>query len=169
MLVEILVEDDRWQNVRLAALAETAASATLSRLGIEPGMFEVSLMGCDDARISELNAEFRAKQKPTNVLSWPAQALSTGRPGETPVSPEIGPMGPTELGDIALAYETCRQEADTADKSLDDHVTHLIVHAMLHLLGYDHINDQDAALMEELEVDILATLGLPDPYMQSNA
>ena len=116
-------------------------------------------MGCDDARIAELNAEFREKQTATNVLSWPAQELAP------PQAPTPDPFeDETELGDIALAYETCHREAEEAQLTPQAHITHLIVHGTLHLLGYDHIEDTDAELMEGLEVEILAKLGIPNPY-----
>ena len=75
---------------------------------------------------------------------------------------------PIELGDIAIAFETCQSEADKAGLSLVDHTTHLIVHGVLHLLGYDHVRDQDATLMEGLETDILGSMGLDDPYRDDN-
>nr|WP_239030065.1 rRNA maturation RNase YbeY [Nereida sp. MMG025] len=146
------------------ALAERAIAATFDRVGIEPSVFVVSVMGCNDERIRALNADFRAKEAATNVLSWPSQDLATGRPGETPLPPEQDPFGETELGDIALSFDTCTSEAEAAKLPFAHHCLHLIVHGTLHLLGYDHIDDQDAALMEGLEVEILATLGVADPY-----
>lgn len=164
-LVDTLIEDDRWQEAGLEALAQTACRATLARLGLPMAGFEISLLGCDDARISALNGEFREKPIPTNVLSWPAEDLAADAAGDPPALPEPGPEGmPQELGDIAIAYETCTREAGEQGKPFADHVTHLLVHACLHLLGYDHIKPADAALMEGLEVEILATLGLADPY-----
>ena len=108
-------------------------------------------MGCDDARIAELNGDFRDKPQPTNVLSWPSEERGAAQPGAAPALP----TGPDpELGDIAIAYETCAREAAEQGKPMADHVTHLIVHAVLHLLGYDHIRDADATLMEATEVEI---------------
>jgi len=164
-LVDVVCEDDRWNAESLSALAEPAARATLAHLRLSPGLFEIALLACDDARIATLNAEFRAKPIPTNVLSWPAWDLSAEADGGTPDLPEEGtPDDPESLGDIALAYDTCAREARAQDKAFDDHVTHLIVHSVLHLLGYDHIRDKDAALMEETEVQILAQLGVANPY-----
>ncbi|SLN64605.1 Endoribonuclease YbeY [Pseudoruegeria aquimaris] len=165
MQLDVLIEDPRWEALGLAALAETAAAATFALLGFDAEGWELSLMGCDDARIAALNTEFRDKPRPTNVLSWPAQERVADAPGGTPEAPEPEfPGMPVELGDIAIAFETCQREAEEAGKPMSDHVTHLIVHGVLHLLGYDHIDDADAALMEGLEVRILAKLGLPDPY-----
>ncbi len=163
-LVDIIIEDERWQDL-LPALAETAAQAVLSDQGLDPAAFEVSLLGCDDARIAVLNAEFRGKPAPTNVLSWPAQDLAPEAEGARPDLPE--PFLPDEresLGDIAIAWETCTREAEEQGKSLHDHVLHLIVHGVLHLLGYDHIREGDAALMEGTEVRVLDRMGISDPY-----
>ena len=125
---------------------------------------EVSLLGCDDARIAQLNTEFREKASPTNVLSWPAEDLAADSAGQTPILPEPDFSGEIALGDIAISYDTCAREAAEAGKNMDDHVTHLIVHGLLHLLGYDHIRDLDATLMEGVEVEILGKLGIDDPY-----
>lgn len=163
-LVDIIIEDERWQDL-LPALAETAAQAVLTDQGLDPAAFEVSLLGCDDARIAVLNAEFRGKPAPTNVLSWPAQDLAPEAEGARPDLPE--PFLPDErelLGDIAIAWETCAREAEEQGKSLHDHVLHLIVHGVLHLLGYDHIREGDAALMEGTEVRVLDRMGISDPY-----
>ena len=89
-------------------------------------------------------------------------------PGGDPLPAEPGIDGLLELGDIALAYETCATEAQAAEKPLADHVTHLIVHGLLHLLGYDHENDPDALLMEGLEREILGKMGLDDPYRETS-
>lgn len=173
MLVECLTEDHKWEALEpdmlsLAAVAETAASATLVRLGLDPALYEISLLGCNDTRIAELNADFRGKPQPTNVLSWPSDERGAETPGKMPHAPETAAQGLTELGDIAIAYETCAAEAAKAGKSLVDHTTHLIVHGTLHLLGFDHDRNPDATLMEGLEVEILGTLGLSNPYENPN-
>lgn len=164
-LVETVIEDARWEAFGLAALGERAARAALTGVGLPVEGFAVCLMGCDDARIAVLNADFRGKPQPTNVLSWPADDRGAEVSGETPEPPEPGlPDDPEPLGDIAIAWDTCAREAEAQGKPMADHVTHLIVHGVLHLLGYDHIDDADAALMEGLEVQILASLGVSDPY-----
>lgn len=158
--VDIVVEDGRWQEAGLAQLAQAACTATFEALALSPE-WEISLLACDDTRIAALNAEFREKPTPTNVLSWPSQDRAADSPGATPAPPE----GPDpELGDLAISYDTCAREAATQSKHFNDHVTHLLIHGTLHLLGYDHIDDQDAAMMERLETRILANLGIADPY-----
>lgn len=162
MQIDILFEDDRWETVELAGLAERAAEVTLAHLGLDPEAWEIAILACDDARIATLNEEFRDKPTPTNVLSWPSEERAPEAPGAVPDLP--APGQDPELGDIAIAYDTCQREAAAAGKPMADHVTHLVVHALLHLLGYDHLRDQDATLMEATEVAILGKLGLPDPY-----
>ncbi|MFP4044307.1 MAG: rRNA maturation RNase YbeY [Rhodosalinus sp.] len=161
MTVEVLLEDGRWRALGLERLATSATEAALAHLGLDPAAWEVSVMGCDDMRIAALNADFRGKPQPTNVLSWPSAERGAAQSGLAPAPPD--PADP-ELGDIAIAYDTCAREAETGGKPLADHATHLIVHAVLHLLGYDHETEADAALMERLEVEILCKLGLTDPY-----
>jgi probable rRNA maturation factor len=165
MPTETICEDPRWEAAGLPDLAGRAADAALRRLGLDPGRFEIAVLAADDARIAALNADFRGRPQPTNVLSWPSEERGTDTEGAVPAPPEPGtPDDPAPLGDIALAWETCRREAQEAGRAMEDHVCHLVVHGVLHLLGYDHVRDGDAALMERLEVEILASLGVADPY-----
>ncbi|WP_050603097.1 rRNA maturation RNase YbeY [Ruegeria sp. 6PALISEP08] len=162
MNLELTVEDDRWQG--LETLSRKAISAVLAFAEIDPEFCEVSVLGCDDARIAELNSEFRGKPSATNVLSWPAEDLAPDLPGQVPNAPQPDFTGEIPLGDIAISFETSAREAAEAGKAMDDHVIHLLVHGTLHLLGYDHIRDPDATLMEGIEVKILGKLGIDDPY-----
>jgi probable rRNA maturation factor len=159
MTTDCLIEAEGWASVDLACLADRAAAATLAHLGHDPAAFEIALLACDDARIAALNADFRDRPRPTNVLSWPSEERAAETEGGQP-----HPPSDPELGDIAIAFDTCAREAAAQGKPLEAHVTHLIVHATLHLLGYDHERDGDATLMERLEVEILGKLGVPDPY-----
>lgn len=164
-LVDCIFEDPRWEAFGLEPLATRAVSAALTALDLGAEGFTLSLLACDDARIAVLNADFRGKPKATNVLSWPAEERAADTPGGDPEPPEPGEVDdPESLGDIAIAYETCMAEASEQGKTPQDHVTHLVVHALLHLLGYDHIEEADAQLMEALEVRILAQMGVCDPY-----
>lgn len=161
MSVDVLIEDRRWSAVDLEALAARAAQAVFAQLGLAADQWELSLLACNDARIADLNADFRGKPSPTNVLSWPSEERGAEDDGSAPDLPE----GPDpELGDVAIAFETCKREAEDLGKDMPDHVMHLLVHGILHLLGYDHIRDQDATLMEGLETQILAEMGIADPY-----
>ena len=159
--IQISVEEGGWPSeAALQALCERVLGASANFLSREeeqpfPDLPpELSLVFTDDASIREINAEWRSQDKPTNVLSFPAFPLL---PGGQP-----GPM----LGDIVLAEETLRREALDLGISFDDHLTHLLVHGFLHLFGYDHMTDEEAAVMEGLETRILAELGLADPYRE---
>ncbi|MCC6864085.1 MAG: rRNA maturation RNase YbeY [Rhodobacteraceae bacterium] len=166
-IVDVVIEDARWEAAGLEALADRACSAALRGLGFDETDFSVVVMGCDDARIAVLNADFRGKPQPTNVLSWPSEERGAEVFGDRPKPPEVGTADDLveQLGDIAISYETCQREAVEQGKSMADHVTHLLVHGLLHCLGYDHVDDKDAAVMEATEVRILTSLGLSDPYL----
>lgn len=155
--IDTVIEAEAWGSVNLPALAEVAVRAALDHHEI--GEAEVVVMGCDDAAIARLNGDFRGTARPTNVLSWPSAERAAPNDGDRPLPPQE-----TELGDIAIAWETCAAEAEAAGIAVDRHATHLLVHAALHLLGYDHERPADGDLMEQVEIEILAGLGLPDPY-----
>lgn len=159
MELDIAIEADWPAGTDWEALAETAAEtlATVAPELANPRL-AASVMFADDAEVHELNREWRGKDKPTNVLSFPmlerADLLA------------LSPDGPPELlGDIALALETCTREAAEKGVSVEAHATHLIVHGLLHLAGHDHeTSDADATAMEALETKALALLGIADPY-----
>lgn len=160
-IVDVVIEDARWQG--LEALSEAAVHATFQELGMGAQGYTLCVMGCDDQRIASLNTDFRGKPTATNVLSWPSEERGASVAGTAPDLPQSGSVeDPEHLGDIALSFDTCA--AESAGQSFDTHVTHLIIHGVLHLLGYDHIRDADGDLMESLESRIMAVLGLPDPY-----
>ncbi|MBU3732040.1 MAG: rRNA maturation RNase YbeY [Beijerinckiaceae bacterium] len=151
--LDCVSESDLWaahpemEAIAERALAQAAASCGLSLL---PGA-EVALLLVDDMRMRSINKQWREKDKPTNVLSFPAVPVS--KIAHAPF-----------LGDIVLACETVEREAADEDKTFDDHAAHLVVHGFLHLIGHDHMNDEEAELMEGLETRILAELGIADPY-----
>lgn len=157
-LVEVILEDPRWHEAGLEPLAERAAHAALAGAGRDPLRHEVALLACSDARIAGLNADFRGKPKPTNVLSWP----DFDGPAPEPAGGADGQR--LFLGDIAIAYDTCLREAEEGGIPFADHVSHLVVHGVLHLLGYDHVDDAEAEAMEALETKVLASMGVPNPY-----
>ncbi len=136
---------------RVAAIT-LGAAAELVDLPAE--RLEVSLLLTHDSQVQELNKEYRGQDKPTNVLSFAALDADSPIPDD----------GPILLGDVIIARETCLREAADEDKTLVHHLSHLVVHGVLHLLGYDHIEDDEAEEMESLERSILAGLGVPDPY-----
>lgn len=165
--LDITIEDPRWLQSPFVDLTTRAIQATLSHASLPEDAIEISILACDDTQITTLNTAFRDKPKATNVLSWPNEERAAMCLGGQPLAPASGPDGLIALGDIAISYDTCAAEARAAGKPLEDHLTHLIIHATLHLLGYDHETEPDAALMETLEVKILGKLGLDDPYSMS--
>ena len=163
IICDVMIEDPRWAEIGLADMATRAVAAALTHLPAAP--WEVSVLACNDARIANLNADFRGKPMPTNVLSWPSEERSAPMAGAVPDMPKVN-QG-LELGDLAIAFDTCQREAAAAGIPMADHVSHLLVHGTLHLLGYDHEDDEDGNLMEAFETRILAGLGIADPYHTS--
>jgi len=152
---EVLVVADCWQTEPDAeAVIHRAIDAAAEIADADVGEAELAVMLTDDTGIRTLNNNWRGIDKPTNVLSFPALQPTAGAPADAP----------RMLGDIAIAYETTRKEADEEEKPFDHHLSHLAVHGFLHLIGYDHEKDDDAEAMEGLEREILAQLGIPDPY-----
>ena len=147
-MIEVEVEADDWTDAidDVEAVVERAAVAAL---GLQAG--GVVILLTDDETVRDLNDRFRGKDRPTNVLSFPAAEMP-------------GAEGAAPLGDIVLAYGVCAREADEQSKTLRNHLTHLVVHGVLHLLGRDHEVDADAEAMEGEERGILASLGVSDPY-----
>lgn len=138
------------------AVCRTAASAALDAAAPQIGDAEISIALGDDALLADLNRTWRGKEGPTNVLSFACDE-GAAMPGAVPM-----------LGDIVIAYETTAAEARGEGKSLAHHVSHLVVHGVLHLLGYDHEVADEAAAMESLEAVILAGLGIADPYRETD-
>lgn len=157
---EVLVTAECWQaEPEAEAVIHRAIEAAAEIADADTGDAELAVMLTDDGGIRTLNGNWRGIDKPTNVLSFPALQ---------PVG-DVSDDMPRMLGDIAIAYETTRREADEEDKPFDHHLSHLAVHGFLHLVGYDHEKDDDAEAMETLEREILAQLGIPDPYAGSGS
>lgn len=161
MNLDIDAED--WPEGDWDGLAERAAAA-IGKVTPELAntRLEVSIMFTSDEQVHALNKQWREKDKPTNVLSFPMLereellALEADGPSDMPPAP---------LGDIALAFETCEREAEQKARPLADHAAHLIIHGLLHLAGYDHeLSSADAEEMEQLEIKALALMGIADPY-----
>lgn len=169
--LDVLIEDPGWPEAQergggdaaLIAAAAAASRAALEAAEISPDHVEISLLFADDARLSSLNQAFRGRPGPTNVLSWPsAERADPAEPARIAREAEAA-GGRAFLGDVALALETVRAEADAAGLRFNDHVAHLTVHGVLHLLGFDHQSDEDADAMEAVEAAALAQLGVAHP------
>ncbi len=150
--IDLIIEGGKWPGeAELQKLTATALQATIPHLFEPlPESAEVSLLFADNKKVQQLNRQWRIQDKPTNVLSFAANE------GSAPITPI--------LGDIILAYETIEDEAAQQGKTFNHHLTHLVIHGFLHLLGFDHVNVSEAEKMEQLEVNILADLGIGDPY-----
>ena len=148
VVVDISIADSGWQDVDidLQHLSDQAATLALSDHDLDHA--EITIAFGSDAWIKQLNQQFRGIDKATNVLAFPDSGSGT------------------YLGDLALARETVIQEANAENKSLTDHLSHLIVHGCLHLLGYDHLVNDDAEQMEALEIQLLARIGITNPYQE---
>ena len=148
-MIEVEVEDQAWLAALPTAEAVVVQAATAALHAVSAGTdgVEISVLLTDDESVRALNSQFRHKDSPTNVLSFPAP--ETARP---------------HLGDVALAHGVCVREAEAQGKPLAAHLAHLTAHGVLHLLGYDHDAEAEAEEMEGLERVIMAGLGLPDPY-----
>ncbi len=148
VVVEVEIEDEAWSR-DIVDVEDRVSRAVTAALSDREGSVVVLLT--DDAAVRDLNARFRDKETPTNVLSFPAAPMDL--PGQV-----------TPLGDLVLAHGVCATEARDQGKTLKDHLAHLVVHGTLHLLGHDHVDDSEAEVMEANEVAILAGLGVADPY-----
>ena len=165
MLEIALSREDPWPDHDWEALADRAARAAMERtpqgeLLTVDAMIEISIRLADDAEVQHLNAQYRQKDKPTNVLSFPMI-----QPDLLDTVTTNSDDGEVLLGDIVLAHGVCVREAEERGITITEHATHLIVHGTLHLLGYDHLGDDEAEAMEAIEIDALASLGLADPYL----
>ncbi len=151
---EILIVAEGWRAAA-EGVVRRAIDAAATMAASEAASAGLAVMLTDDAGIRKLNRDWRKIDKPTNVLSFPAPRPETAaKPGDAP----------RLLGDIAIAFETTRREADHENRPFDHHLSHLAIHGFLHLIGYDHESEDGAEAMEELERRILAQLGIPDPY-----
>ena len=162
MAVDVVIEDARWKTLELKQIANQAFFETLFLLDLHHKSYACCILACDNRQIKHLNNKFRGKNCPTNVLSFPAslenyETKNTLTPGEA--------NNFHELGDIAIAFDICKKEATKSKVKFEHHVYHLIIHSVLHLLGFDHEEEENATKMEKIEVQVLAKLGISNPYL----
>ncbi|OYW22043.1 MULTISPECIES: rRNA maturation RNAse YbeY [unclassified Sphingomonas] len=148
-----------WESLATRAATAALNATPYGALTTADATIEISIRLTDDAEVQVLNRDYRQKDKPTNVLSFPMIAPDLL---DTVANTDDGEV---LLGDIVLAQGVCAAEAAEKGITLNDHATHLIVHGTLHLLGYDHQGQAEADAMEQIERDVLATLGIADPYL----
>ncbi len=159
LTIDTSVAETRWQP--LVADLHTHGQFVWQALALPA--CELSLVLENDAAVQQLNQSYRGKDKPTNVLSFPALDFAQ------PATADDFPAPPILLGDIIMAYETVAREAAEAGVSLSDHARHLLTHGLLHLIGHDHQEEAQATHMEQLEVSLLAQCGIADPYLNSTS
>jgi probable rRNA maturation factor len=166
-IISVDIAVDGWRtgvSGDASAQAIAAAKAALASAGPSSPV-EVGVRLTGDREIRTLNNTYRGRDAATNVLSFALSEDDAGPEIETPLMDGV----PRLLGDVVVAYETCASEAEDQSKPLADHLRHMVVHGILHLLGYDHEIEDDAVVMETLERNILADLGVPDPYARAAA
>jgi probable rRNA maturation factor len=163
--VEVLIEAPAWLDALPAAerVVERAARATFALATLpDAGAWECAVLLADDGRLRELNRTFRGQDKATNVLAFPNNAHDGDYSSEVQVVPAEGQ--PMQWGDVAIAYGVTSREAAEQGKALADHLSHLVVHGLLHLIGHDHLEAEAAERMEAMERAILWEIGIADPY-----
>jgi len=165
-VIDILVSASAWRPFHPETTVRTAAGLALAETrwrasGLDRVSVELAIELADDSRVAFLNAAFRGKEEPTNVLSFPAFEITAL---EDALHAAQGSPQPLPLGDVILSFETVRTEAAAQGKPFSHHLTHLVIHGVLHCLGYDHQDPEEAGIMEELERRCLGHLGVPDPY-----
>ena len=164
MSVDLIMEEARWKTLNLLQIANAAFKETLSHLNMRSEDFICCILACNSKKIKGLNAQFRGKNNSTNVLSFPSTTKIYKAIGIPKFETHVDPF---ELGNIAIAYEVCKKEADSSKIDFEHHVYHLIIHSVLHLLGYNHEEEKNAVEMEKIEVQVLANLGISNPYFNN--
>jgi probable rRNA maturation factor len=159
--IDVIIDESAW-SAALPSVEDTCRRAALAVLAARAGDLtagEACVVLSSDAAVWALNRRYRGRDTATNVLSFPAAPEGGWQlPGA-----EV----PMPLGDVVVAFETAAREASVEGKALPDHLSHLVVHGMLHLLGYDHQTDEEAEVMEGLEIKVLGSLGIADPFANS--
>ena len=152
--VDILYKDLKQNNHYDSIIRESCIKVLEYLSVIDSKSCEISILITSDINIKELNKEYRGKNSPTNVLSFPLLSLE-----------EVCSLECLTLGDIVISIETLDRESKEQEKSFDNHLTHMVTHSMLHLLGYDHINEKERIEMESLEIEILKKFNIDNPYI----
>ena len=165
MNIEILLENGNWEKESTEKAIKESAEAVFAFLELKNDDIEICFLCTDDEEIRTLNKTYRGVDKATNVLSFPADSYPDENDEDNDLkdSEETSPKT-CLLGSVALSFDTIRSESENQKKTFENHLRHLVVHSVLHLLGYDHIDETDAEKMEILEIKILKNIGLSDPY-----
>ena len=170
MKIDILCTDTRWSESFLKKVSKQSFELALSSLRIEEKNFEICLLACNNDEIQDLNMRFRGIDSPTNILSWPEfDFVGKNKGGLTADTKQTSIPGEdifVFLGNIAIAYDLCSDECLNRHIKFWDHITHLLLHGCLHLLGYTDKKSIDAKVMEDLEIKLLDRIGIKNPYYE---
>ena len=167
MKINICIKDTRWSRYDLKELCYKSLKLALSTLATKEKYFEISVLACDNSIIKDLNMRFRQKNIPTNILSWPETSVNNLKEDILQQSPTGGSCkkeNPIFLGNIAISFDQCLSESNLKKISFRNHITHLLLHGCLHLLGYSHEEELEAKVMETTEIKLLESIGIKNPY-----
>ena len=170
IIANIVLKDDRWKKLPLKKIAVTALNLIVDDVLQKNNDFEISILATNDPEVIYLNNNFRGFNSSTNILSWPEHRYERKKPGlfPRPISTSfVYSDGLNFLGNLAISFDRCSIEAEDANLVFKDHITHLLIHGCLHLFGFDHENELDAKLMEDIEIELLSKLGIRNPYSWS--
>ena len=167
MKINIIFKDKRWVKIPLEEIGKGALKLIIDKFLGQDNNFEVSILASDDVVIRKLNKKFIGKDGSTNIISWPEHETLSNQPGHIPdlvTKLKSRSEGLTFLGNLALSFERCSIEAKEKNIHFEDHILHLLLHGCLHLIGFDHQNEKDANLMEDIEIRLLSGVGIKNPY-----
>jgi probable rRNA maturation factor len=167
MIINITFKDKRWVKIPLEEIGKGALKLIIDKFLGQDNNFEVSILASDDVEIRELNKNFRRIDSSTNIISWPEHETQLNQPGHIPDLVDklkSGFEGLNFLGNLAISFDRCSIEAEEKNIHFEDHVLHLLLHGCLHLIGFDHQNELDANLMEDIEIRLLSGVGIKNPY-----
>ena len=167
IIANIVLKDDRWKKLPLKKMAVTSLNLIVDDVLKKTSDFEISILATNDPGVIYLNNNFRGYNYATNILSWPEHRYQRKKPGSFPqlVSTSVvHSYGLNFLGNLAISFDRCSIESLEGNLAFEDHITHLLIHGCLHLVGFDHENELDAKLMEDIEKKLLSKLGIRNPY-----
>ena len=167
MKANIVFKDDRWKIIPLQEMAQVSLKLIAAEFLEEGKLFEISVLATDDREIMNLNKRYRGYNVATNILSWPEHEYKRLIPGNVPIRilNAFEYSKTTDfIGNLAISFDRCFIEAKEENITLEDHISHLIIHGCLHLIGFEHKNALDAILMEDTEKRLLSYLGIKNPY-----
>ena len=170
IIANVVFKDNRWKKLPLKKLAMDSLNLIADDVLQKNNDFEISILATNDSEVTYLNNNFRGYNRPTNILSWPERRYERKKPGLFPQLVSTSSFysdGSNFLGNLAVSFDRCSIEAQEENLAFEDHLYHLLIHGCLHLVGFDHENELDAELMEDIEKKLLSKLGIENPYRSS--